>query len=96
MSYFGTIDKLLDDYNECKNDPYIGIVQCDTPPEKSSSGDSRVLLLDFAPRQNDRRSYSIMNAGMADMASCRYDDRRMRHSSYRHISIAQSIVYINS
>jgi hypothetical protein len=59
MSYFGTIDKLLDDYNECKNDPYIGIVQCDTPPEKSSSGDSRVLLLDFAPRPNDKISICV-------------------------------------
>jgi hypothetical protein len=44
----------------------------------------------------NRHIDSIMNAGMADLASCRYDDRRMRHSSYRHISIAQSIVYINS
>jgi len=41
-----------------------------------------------------RRSYSIMNVGMADFASCRYDARRMRHSSSRHISIAQSIDYI--
>ena len=41
-----------------------------------------------------RRSYSIMNAGMNDMASCRYDVRRIRHSSSLHISIAYSIVYI--
>ena len=41
-----------------------------------------------------RRSYSIMNVGMADFASCRYDARRMRYSSSRYISIAQSIVYI--
>ena len=40
-----------------------------------------------------RRSYSIMNVGMADFASCRYDARRMRHSSSRHISMIQSIVY---
>ena len=41
-----------------------------------------------------RRSYSIMNAGMVDLASCRYDVRRIRHSSSLHISIAYSIVYI--
>ena len=41
-----------------------------------------------------RRSYSIMNVGMADFASCRYDARRMRYSSSRYISIAQSLVYI--
>jgi len=35
-----------------------------------------------------RRSYSIMNVGMADFASCRYDARRMRHSSSRHTSVA--------
>ena len=41
-----------------------------------------------------RQSYSIMNVGMADFASCRYDARRMRYSSSRYISIAQSLVYI--
>ena len=41
-----------------------------------------------------RRSYSIMNVGMADFASCRYDARRMRYSSSRYISIAQFIFYI--
>jgi hypothetical protein len=40
-----------------------------------------------------RRSYSIMNVGMADFASCRYDARRMRHSPSGHISMVQSIVY---
>jgi len=35
-----------------------------------------------------RRSYNIMNAGMVDFVSFRYDARRMRHSSSRHISIA--------
>ena len=35
-----------------------------------------------------RQSYSIMNVGMADFASCRYDARRMRHSSSRHTSVA--------
>ena len=53
-------------------------------------------LKELIKKSSYRRSYSIMNAGMADLASCRYDARRMRHSSYRHISIAQSIVYINS
>ena len=35
-----------------------------------------------------RRSYSIMNVGMADFASCRYYVRRMHHSSSRHTSVA--------
>jgi hypothetical protein len=35
-----------------------------------------------------RRSYSIMNAGMVDLASCRYDVRRMRESTSQNTSIA--------
>ena len=35
-----------------------------------------------------RRSYSIMNAGMADFALCRYDVRRMRESTSEHTSIS--------
>ena len=35
-----------------------------------------------------RQSYSIMNAGMVDLASCRYDVRRMRESISQHTSIA--------
>jgi hypothetical protein len=35
-----------------------------------------------------RRSYSIMNVGMADFASCRYDAGRMHHSSSRHTPVA--------
>ena len=33
-------------------------------------------------------SYIIMNAGMVDLASCRYDVRRMRESTSQHTSIA--------
>jgi hypothetical protein len=35
-----------------------------------------------------RRSYSIMNAGMADFVLCCYDVRRMRESTSQHTSIA--------
>ena len=45
-------------------------------------------LKELIKNSSYRRSYRIMNAGMADFASCRYDARRMRHSSSQHTSIA--------